>query len=122
MNSFASQDGPAEEDRGMTLEDEALLRCERLLALMSEAMEMERAFGAGTVGADASTRSLLMPILKDALTRLEPMMSSPPRRSLKTWVRELIDLELELDAAISQRGWRTLSVGLESPPVLNDPA
>jgi hypothetical protein len=49
------------------------------------------------------------------------MMSSPPRRSLKTWVRELVDLELELDAAIARRGWRTLSLGGE-PPVLNDPA
>lgn len=121
MNSFASHDALADEDLGMTLEDEALLRCERLLALMSEAMEMERAFGAGTAGADASTRSLLMPILEDALSRLEPMMASPPRRSLKTWVRELVDLELELDAAIARRGWRTLSLG-DEPPVLNDPA
>jgi signal transduction histidine kinase len=122
VNSFASHSALGIEDGPMTLENEALQRCERLLALMSEAMEMERALGAGTVGTDATLRSVLRPILEDAIARLEPMMSGTPKRSLQAWVRELVDLELELDAAIAQRGWRTLSVGLEAPPVLSDPA
>jgi hypothetical protein len=104
----------------MTLEDEALRRCERLFALMSASMEIERALGAGTVGPDATLRSMLRPILEGALARLEPMVSDVPQGSLQCWVRELIDLEL--DAAISQRGWRTLSVGLAPPPMLSDPA
>ena len=122
MNSFASHFAPGFEDRPMTLETEALTRCERLLALMAEAMEMERAFRSTAAAADATTRNLLRPILEDALARLEPLLAQPPQGSLQAWVRELVDLELELDAAISQRGWRALSLDGELPPVLTDPA
>ncbi len=94
----------------MSLETEALHRCERLLALMSEAMEMERAFGERTAGVDASTRSLIKPILDEALVRLEPLLAPSAGRSLAECVRELVDLELELDAALSKRGWRVLGI------------
>ncbi|MEI7447081.1 MAG: hypothetical protein WCK28_19490 [Burkholderiales bacterium] len=93
----------------MTPETEARRRCERLLALMAEAMEMERALDEGTSHTDTSPRSLLKPILEEALARLEPMLVPGPGHSLQHWMTELTDLELQLDAAISQRGWRVLS-------------
>lgn len=93
----------------MTPETEARRRCERLLALMAEAMEMERALGEGTSEADASPRSLVKPILEDALARLEPMLVPGPTHSLSRWMSELTDLELALDAALSKRGWRVLA-------------
>jgi hypothetical protein len=105
----------------MSLENEALRRCERLLALMSEAMDMERTFSAHATGIDASTRSVIRPILEQALARLEPLLSGRPARSLTECVRELIDLELELDAALAARGWRVLRAEHDdAPPVLND--
>jgi hypothetical protein len=100
----------------MSLQTEALRRCERLLALLAEAMEMERAFVERTAGVDASTRSLIKPILDDALLRLEPLLSERDGRRLPECVRELVDLELELDAALAKRGWRVLGSERDAPP------
>ena len=106
--SFAAGDDASGDHSAMSAELEAHRRCERLLALMAEAMEMEHAVGQRTANADATPTSLLMPILQDALARLEPMLARAARGSLHHWMSELIDLELRLDAAISQRGWRVL--------------
>jgi hypothetical protein len=117
VKSCAARRAVRREDRGMTSDaTEALRRCERLLALIAEAMEMERAFAAHASGLDLSTRSLLRPILEEALARLEPLLAQPPTRSLREWVRELVDLELEVDAVLSRRGWRSLSVDPDAPP------
>ncbi|MCA3179396.1 MAG: hypothetical protein O9345_04080 [Burkholderiaceae bacterium] len=106
----------------MSLETEALWRCERLLAMLSEAMTMEHALVARTVGADAATRSVIKPILDDALVHLEPLLTCRSHRTLAECVREFIDLELELDAAFVARGWRVpRSDHDDGPPVLNDP-
>ncbi|MFM1987583.1 MAG: hypothetical protein RJA99_540 [Pseudomonadota bacterium] len=103
----------------MTPETEARRRCERLLVLMAEAMEMERALDERTSHADAQPHSLLKPILEDALARLEPMLVPGPGHSLQHWMSELTDLELQLDAAISKRGWRVLAA---DRPSQGDPA
>lgn len=94
----------------MTPENEARQRCERLLALMAEAMEMERAIVDGTRQTDASPHSLLRPILEEALLRLEPLLAPDPAHSLQRWMSELTDLEAQLDAAIALRGGRRLAV------------
>jgi hypothetical protein len=103
--------------RCMSLENEALRRCERLLALMSEAMEMERTSGDAAAHADAHTRSLLRPLLEEALARLEGLQRCSSARSLQDWVRELIDLEIELDSVLARRGWRAIAVD-DDPPTL----
>lgn len=107
----------------MSLENEALRRCERLLALMSEAMAMERASGDAAAHADADTRSLLRPLLEDALVRLEALPSCTTTRSLQDWVRELVDLELELDRVLARRGWRIIAADPDAeagPPTLTE--
>jgi signal transduction histidine kinase len=117
VKSCAAHRDAGRDDRRMTADaTEALRRCERLLALISEAMEMERAFASRETGLDMSTRSLLRPVLEDALMRLEPLLAQPPVRSLKDWVRELVDLELEVDAVLSRRGWRTIAPDADGPP------
>ncbi|RPH46457.1 MAG: hypothetical protein EHM87_02055 [Burkholderiales bacterium] len=93
----------------MSTETDARRRCERLLALLAEAMEMERAVNERATQIDASPRSLLRPILEEALVRLEPLLRPEPTLPLNRWISEMTDLELQLDAAISQRGWRVLS-------------
>ena len=105
----------------MSLENEALRRCERLLALMSEAMAMERASGEVAAHADAHTRSLLRPLLEDALVRLESLPTRTSTRSLQQWVRELVDLELELDRVLAKRGWRVIAADAQAaPPLLTE--
>ena len=103
----------------MSLENEALQRCERLLALMSEAIAMERASGEAASGADAHSRSLLRPLLEDALARLESLPMRSPPLSLQEWVRELVDLEFELDRLFARRGWRVIAADV-GPPLLTD--
>jgi hypothetical protein len=103
----------------MSIENEALRRCERLLALMSEAMAMERASAEAASGADARTSSLLRPLLEDALARLESLPTRSPPLTLQEWVRELVDLEFELDRMLARRGWRVISVDA-GPPLLTD--
>jgi hypothetical protein len=92
----------------MSTETDAQRRCERLLALLAEAMEMERAVNDRALQMDASPRSLLRPILEEALTRLEPLLRPSPSLPLNRWISEMTDLELQLDAALSHRGWRVL--------------
>ncbi|MFN9774794.1 MAG: hypothetical protein ACK54X_19510 [Burkholderiales bacterium] len=103
----------------MSLENEALQRCERLLTLMSEAIAMERASGEAASGADAHSRSLLRPLLEDALARLESLPMHSPPLSLQEWVRELVDLEFELDRLFARRGWRVIATDA-GPPLLTD--
>lgn len=105
----------------MSLENEALRRCERLLALMSEAMAMERASGDAAAHADVHTRSLLRPLLEDALARLESLPSRTSRGSLQAWIRELVDLELELHRILAGRGWRLIAADVDAgAPPLDD--
>jgi hypothetical protein len=104
VKSYALHAAHRRHDRHMSLEDEALRRCERLLALMSEALAMERASGEAAAHADVHTRSLLQPLLEEALARLESLPSRPSRRSLQAWIRELVDLELELHRVLAGRG------------------
>jgi hypothetical protein len=104
----------------MSLETEALRRCERLLALMSEAMEMERMSAHAAAAADAHTRSLVRPLLEEALARLEALQVRAPVRSLQVWVQELVDLEIELDSVLAQRGWRAISASDSDPPMLTE--
>jgi hypothetical protein len=121
VTSFASTTGAAGDDRRMSLETEAVRRCERLLVLLTRAMAMERALGERGAELDSSTRSVVRPILDDALARLEPLLAPRADRSLADCVRELVDLELELDAAFARRGWRVIDDGHDAPPA-SDPA
>jgi hypothetical protein len=105
----------------MSLQTEAVRRCERLLVLLTKAMTMERALGERGAELDASTRSVVKPILDDALARLEPLLAPRADRSLADCVRELVDLELELDAALAKRGWRVIGDEQDAPPA-SDPA
>jgi hypothetical protein len=100
----------------MSLEIDARRRCDRLLALLAEAIEMEREVNARAIELDASPRSLLRPILEDALVRLAPLLNPAPSMPLLRWVSELTDLELQIDAAISQRGWRVLAPRSDAEP------
>lgn len=77
---------------------------------------MEREVNARAIELDASPRSLLRPILEDALVRLQPLLNPAPSLPLLRWVSELTDLELQLDAAISQRGWRVLAPRIDTEP------
>jgi hypothetical protein len=106
---FAAPTLRAKDDRSMSTDIDARRRCERLLALLAEAMEMERATHERATQIDASPRSLLRPILEDALVRLEPLLRPNPTLPLNRWISEMTDLELQLDAAIAQRGWRVLA-------------
>ena len=101
----------------MSPENEALRRCERLLGLMDEAMRMERALQLQTAAADTSTHSLVKPIFEQALERLEPRVAPGRGGSVRDWIRELVDLELALDAALAQRGWRVLGLDAERGPI-----
>ena len=105
----------------MSPENDAIRRCERLLALMAEAVEMERVVGERTAGADATTHGLLAPILHEALVRLEPMLRAESRRPIGQWISELTDLELQLDALMSRRGWRAWGPAAE-PPLGGEPS
>ena len=76
---------------------------------------MERAVNERALQMDASPRSLLRPILEEALMRLEPLLRPSPALPLNRWISEMTDLELQLDAALSQRGWRVLGRDTEPP-------
>ena len=95
----------------MVTESEALRRCQRLLELMAEAMRMEQSMDAAARAADASPASLLRPTLERALQRLEALLSPVSGGSVNDWLSEMVDLELELDALISRRGWRVITAG-----------
>ncbi len=119
MKSSAPDVPHRRHDPRMSLENEALRRCERLLALMAEAMAMERASGDAATRADLHTRSLLRPLLEDALARLESLPSRTSRGSLQAWIRELVDLELELHRILAGRGWRLIGADADrgAPPL-----
>jgi hypothetical protein len=104
----------------MSPETDAQRRCERLLALLAEAMAMEHAVNQRTLQMDASPRSLLRPILEEALTRLEPLLHPSPSVPLNRWISEMTDLELQLDAVLSHRGWRVLGLDTEPPHADHD--
>ena len=76
---------------------------------------MERSVNERASQMDASPRSLLRPILEDALLRLEPLLAPAPSLPMSRWLSELTDLELQLDAALSHRGWRVLRRDIEPP-------
>ena len=125
MNSVTSVNArqtAAAHHRSMTHDAaDVLKRCERLLTLMGEAMELERSLEVSAEMADVRTRSMLRPILEDAFARLETLRVMPTQRSLNAWVTELISLELELDKVFSQRGWPVQHADPDgAPPTLND--
>ena len=76
---------------------------------------MERAVNDRALQMDTSPRSLLRPLLEEALTRLEPLLGPSPSLPLNRWISEMTDLELQLDAALSHRGWRVLGRDTEPP-------
>lgn len=99
----------------MVTESEALRRCQRLLELMAEAMRMEQSVDAAARAADVSPELLLRPTLERALGRLEALLSPSAGGSVSEWLREMVDLELELHTLIARRGWPVIGTDEDRP-------